>query len=108
MATRHSDSRHFSKTLESHEVSQRVIRIEARATIFPDPGVPFDLWHEGTPWASRIRRESCFCGRPPGAHSHRYLDGGELHAGLRWEVGSELIFELVEGERIEVSGDLSG
>ena len=93
--------------LSRSEVAQRVVRLSPRATFFPPPDVLFDIWHEGRPWASKIRSEPCMCGRPPGPHRHRYLEGGELHAGLRWSVGAELRFRK-EGDRIVVSGEVEG
>ena len=39
-------------------------------------------------------------------HSHRYIESGELHAGLHWQRGAALNFELGEDARIRVSGDL--
>jgi len=88
------------------EIQQRVIRIPADSRLFPSPDTLFDLWHQGLPWAARIRSEHCSCGRPPGDHRHRYLEGAELHAGLRWEIGAELRFERDSRGRIKVDGDL--
>ncbi len=95
------------KRLEPDEVTQRVVRIPPAATLFPPPDRLFDVWHDGLPWASKIRAEPCTCGRPPGPHRHRFLEGGELHAGLRWRVGAELRFRR-DGGRIVVTGDLEG
>ncbi|MEE2828344.1 MAG: hypothetical protein VX498_04070 [Myxococcota bacterium] len=106
MATLESNGKFFRKTLSEDEVTQRVIRLESRARLFPGPGILFDLWLDDLPWASRIRSEPCTCPRPGGTHRHRYLEGGELHAGLRWKVGAELCFERLEDGRIQVSGDI--
>ena len=95
------------KHLTADEVVQRVVRIPPRASFFPEADVLFDIWHEGVPWGSKIRSEPCFCGRPPAAHRPRYIEGGELHAGLSWRVGAALRFH-VEGDRIVVAGDLEG
>lgn len=105
MAVRAADRTRLHKTLARDEVVQRVIRLPPAARLFPAPDLLFDVWHQGLPWAAKIRSEPCSCGRPPAPHRHRYLEGGELHAGLRWAVGAELVFEVVGG-RIEVSGDL--
>ncbi len=92
--------------LSASDVQQRVIRLP-RAAFLPPPDVLFDLWHDGVPWASKIRSEPCTCGRPGRPHRHRYLEGGEVHAGLDWRVGAELRFSWIEG-RIVVGGDLEG
>jgi hypothetical protein len=94
------------KSLSRDEVQQKVIRLP-RADFLPEPDLLFDVWHDGVPWASKIRSEPCTCGRPPGPHRHQYIEGGELHAGLRWAIGARLKFRAV-GDRIEVSGDLDG
>ena len=93
------------KRLDLDEVQQRVVRIPPRASFFPGAGVLFDVWHSGLPWGSKLRSEPCTCGRPPLRHRHRYLEGGELHAGLRWQVGAELRFRLEDG-RIVLTGDV--
>ncbi|MBN92788.1 MAG: hypothetical protein CL928_01795 [Deltaproteobacteria bacterium] len=96
------------RQLTADEVQQRVIRIPSGASgLFPKPNQLFDLWHEGQPWAARVRSEHCTCGRPPREHRHLYLEGAELHAGLRWQVGAELRFQGNEAGHIEVAGDLS-
>jgi len=100
-------SNELIKRLGRDEVVQRVVRIPPRATLFPSADVLFDVWHDGRPWGAKIRSEPCLCGRPPRPHRHRYLEGGELHAGLRWAVGAELRFRR-RGDRIVVTGDLEG
>jgi hypothetical protein len=95
------------KRLSRDEVVQRVVRIPPRARLFPEPDLLFDIWHRGLPWGSKIRSEPCTCGRPPAPHRHRYLEGGELHAGLVWRVGAELRFVL-EDDRIVLTGDVEG
>lgn len=92
------------KALSRDEVQQRVIRLP-NADFLPEPDVLFDLWHDGVPWGAKIRSEPCDCGRPPGPHRHRYVEGGELHAGLDWRVGARLRFRRVDG-RVLVDGDL--
>jgi hypothetical protein len=64
------------------------------------------LWHEGIPWASRVRAEPCPCDRSPGPHTHHYLEGGEIHAGVRWTPGSTLQFTLIQ-QQLHVDGDLT-
>ncbi len=93
-------------TLSASDLQQRVIRVP-RAAFFPPPDRLFDLWHQGRCWAAKIRSEPCTCGRPGRPHRHRYIEGGELHAGLDWRVGAQLSFR-VEGDRIVVDGDLQG
>lgn len=94
------------KQLDASEVQQRVIRLPIHSPLFPEPDLLFDLWHEGRPWASKLRLEFCSCGQPPSPHRHCYLEGAELHAGLHWTVGAELRFELDGLGRICVTGDL--
>ena len=84
-----------------------MIRIPSRSRLFPEVNLLFDVWHDGVPWGVKIRSEPCTCGRPAGGHRHRYIEGGELHAGLTWALGSELRFTRI-GTRIVVSGDLEG
>jgi len=95
------------KRLSRQEVAQRVIRLAPRATFFPEPGQLFDIWHQGLAWAAKIRIESCTCPHPGKLHSHRYIESGELHAGLRWQSGAALNFDLSDNDRIVVSGDLA-
>ena len=92
--------------LSSDSIVQRVIRIPSHIRIFPEPDLLFDLWHDGIPWASRIRRESCTCSRPGGQHSHRYIEAAELHAGIAWQPGTELRFIRSANGRIVVGGDV--
>jgi len=99
-------SRSSSKQLTEEDVRQRVLRVDSIVALFPDQGVHFDLWHEGIPWASRVRREPCLCSQQPELHAHFYLEGGEIHAGLCWEIGSILHFELDDKDQLRVSGDL--
>jgi len=87
-------------------VAQRVLCIDGLTGLFPAPGEPFDLWHEGLAWASKVRREPCVCTQQPAPHCHHYLEGGEIHAGMRWEIGAQLHFRRDEGGRILVWGDL--
>jgi len=87
-------------------VRQRVVRLGARAAGFPPPGELFDLWHRGVPWAAVVRSEPCDCGRPRRPHRHRYLECGELHAGLRWEEGACLRLRALADGGVEVDGDL--
>ena len=99
-------SKLLHKQLSRDEVQHRVIRLTPRASFFPKAGELFDIWHDGIPWAAKMRAESCTCSRPGGVHVHRYIECGELHAGLAWRVGAKLHFALDEEERIQVSGDL--
>lgn len=101
-----ASSRLLHKRLSYDEVKQRVIRLSPRANFFPEAGQLFDVWYCDQPWAAKIRREPCTCSRPGGAHVHRYIECGELHAGLSWHFGAELRFALDEQDRIQVSGDL--
>jgi hypothetical protein len=94
------------KRLSRLEVTERVIRLHPRARFFPAPGQLFDLWHLGLPWGAKIRSETCTCPHPGGVHQHRYIESGELHAGLRWQAGASLNFDVDERNRIQVSGDL--
>lgn len=105
MGTRNANSREVEKALSRQEVAQRVIRLPWRASFMPQPGMLFDVWHDGQPWAARVRSEPCCCPHPGGWHRHRYVECGELHAGLRWEVGARIVFRM-DGGRIVVSGDL--
>lgn len=89
------------------EVRQLVIRLSPRARFFPEAEQLFDIWHQDVPWAAKVRRESCDCSRPPGPHFHRYIECGELYAGLSWRVGALLHFDLDDQRRIQVSGDLN-
>ncbi len=101
-----ASARRLHKRMSHDEVSQRVIRLSPRASFFPEAGQLFDIWHLGLPWAAKMRKESCRCSRPGGSHFHRYIECGELHAGLSWQVGAKLHFDLDERRRIQVSGDL--
>ena len=92
------------KALSRDEVQQHVIRLPT-AAFLPPADLLFDVWHDGVPWAAKIRSEPCSCPRPPGPHRHRYIEGGELHAGLHWRVGSRLRFRWLDG-RVVVDGDL--
>jgi hypothetical protein len=106
MATQEANRRRLRKTLARDEVQQRIVRIPARAGLFPEPGVLFDLWNDGLPWAAKIRSEPCLCGRPAAPHRHRYVECGELHAGLHWRAGARLEFVRGDDDRIVVSGDV--
>ena len=101
-----ASSRLLHKRLSHDEVRQRVIRISPRASFFPDAGQLFDVYYSNQAWAAKIRKESCTCSRPGGAHVHRYIECAELHAGLSWRVGAELRFAVDGQGRIQVSGDL--
>jgi len=94
-----------TKRLTADDLAQRVLCIDGLAHLFPDPGQHFDLWHGGIPWASRVRAEPCQCSLKSGLHTHLYLEGGEIHAGLSWSVDSLLHFDL-DAEQLVVSGDL--
>ena len=98
--------RSFCTILSADEVAQRVVRVTDDVSLFPEPGVPFDLWHNGIPWASRIRSEACPGPQPSQRHYEHYLEGGELHAGLRWEEGARLKFDRRADGQIELSGDV--
>lgn len=95
------------KAITADEIEQRILCIDGLVHLFPDPGQHFDLWHEGIPWASRVRAEPCLCDKSPGLHTHHYLEGGEIHAGLQWTVGSTLHFQLIQ-QQLQVAGDLKG
>lgn len=88
------------------QLVQRVICVDEAASILPPPGQPFDLWHEGVPWASKVRAEPCCCDALPGRHEHRFLEGGEVHAGLHWRLGAQLHFRRDEQGRLHIWGDL--
>ena len=106
MPTLRSTQTEYLKSLSRQEVTQRVLRIGARARLFPPAGVLFDLWHQDQAWAAKLRSEPCTCHQPGGRHRHLYLEGGELHAGLRWEVGATLHFRRDTAGRLRVEGDL--
>ena len=93
--------------LSPDALQQRVVRIPQQDALFPEPGILFDLWHAGMPWAAKIRSESCSCKRWRGTHRHSYIECAELYAGLSWSVGAELHFFVDAQQRIQVSGDLS-
>ncbi len=99
-------SRLLHKRLSRLEVAERVLRLHPRASFFPAPGLLFDLWNEGSPWAAKVRHETCTCPHPGKVHVHRYIESGELHAGICWQQGARLHFDLDEHDRIQVSGDL--
>ena len=101
-----ASSTSLHKRLSRDEVAQRVVRLSPRASFFPDPDQLFDIWHQGLPWAAKLRTESCTCSRPGGWHFHRYIECGELHAGLDWRVDAQLNFDVDAQRRIQVSGDL--
>lgn len=99
---------HRTSTLTENDITQRVICADSLVDLLPSPGETFDLWHEGMPWASKLRREPCTCQQLPTSHEHFYLEGGEIHAGLRWETGAVLHVEQDEDGRLTVSGSLEG
>jgi hypothetical protein len=98
----------YRKTLRPDEVTLRVVRVDARRSrgLLPEPGLLFDLWNGGHPWAAKIRSEPCTCGRPRGEHRHRYVECGELHAGLQWRAGASLRFFRGLDGRVHVDGDV--
>lgn len=95
-----------TKLLTQDDVTQRVICVDEVLDILPPPGTCFDLWFGALPWASKVRREPCSCKEQVGLHSHCYLEGGEVHAGLTWEVGAALHFESVEPGMIQLKGSV--
>jgi hypothetical protein len=101
-----SSKRSGIKHITAEEIEQRVLCIDGLGHLFPEPGQHFDLWHEGIPWASRVRAEPCPCDKSPELHTHHYLEGGEIHAGFQWTLGSTLHFTLVQ-QQLHVDGDLT-
>jgi len=93
------------KHVTADEIEQRVLCVDKLIHLFPKPGEHFDLWHQGIPWASRVRAEPCPCDENPKVHTHHYLEGGEIHAGFQWTIGSILHFTLIE-QQLHVDGDI--
>ena len=96
-------------------MTQRILRVDpVWFGDAADPSRPFshlDVWHDGVPWACRLRWEPRPCAQradPRGAELpvDWLIEGGELFAGLRWESGSELRFWR-DGDRVCVGGDLT-